>query len=62
MHLMQSLARQRSLVVTVVTVVTVRVRVEVTVYNQKSLYLIAVSVMHNCSLNLGFSHCYTTLG
>ena len=42
--------------------VTVRVRVEVTVYNQKSLYLIAVSVMHNCSLNLGFSHCYTTLG
>ena len=59
MHLMQSLARQRSLVV---TVVTVRVRVEVTVYNQKSLYLIAVSVMHNCSLNLGFSHCYTTLG
>ena len=59
MHLMQSLARQRSLVV---TVVTVRVRVEVTVYNQKSLYLIAVSVIHNCSLNLGFSHCYTTLG
>ena len=59
MYLMQSLARQRSLVV---TVVTVRVRVEVTVYNQKSLYLIAVSVMHNCSLNLGFSHCYTTLG
>ena len=56
---MQSLARQRSLVV---TVVTVRVRVEVTVYNQKSLYLIAVAVMHNCSLNLGFSHCYTTLG
>ena len=59
MHLMQSLARQRSLVV---TVVTVRVRVEVTVYNHKSLYLIAVSVIHNCSLNLGFSHCYTTLG
>ena len=59
MHLMQSLARQRSLVV---TVVTVRVRVEVTMYNQKSLYLIAVSVIHNCSLNLGFSHCYTTLG
>ena len=59
MYLMQSLARQRSLVV---TVVTVRGRVEVTVYNQKSLYLIAVSVMHNCSLNLGFSHCYTTLG
>ena len=59
MYLMQSLAMQRSLVV---TVVTVRVRVEVTVYNQKSLYLIAVSVMHNCSLNLGFSHCYTTLG
>ena len=59
MYLMQSLARQRSLVV---TVVTVRVRVEVTVYNQKSLYLIAVSVIHNCSLNLGFSHCYTTLG
>ena len=59
MYLMQSLAKQRSLVV---TVVTVRVRVEVTVYNQKSLYLIAVSVMHNCSLNLGFSHCYTTLG
>ena len=59
MYLMQSLARQRSLVV---TVVTVRVRVEVTVYNQKSLYLIAVSVMHNCSLNLGFSHSYTTLG
>ena len=59
MYLMQSLARQRSLVV---TVVTVRVRVEVTVYNQKSLYLIALSVMHNCSLNLGFSHCYTTLG
>ena len=59
MHLMQSLARQRSLVV---TVVTVRVRVEVTVYNQKSLYLIAVSVIHNCSLNLGFSHRYTTLG
>ena len=59
MYLMQSLARQRSLVV---TVVTVRVRVEVTVYDQKSLYLIAVSVMHNCSLNLGFSHCYTTLG
>ena len=58
MYLM-TLARQRSLVV---TVVTVRVRVEVTVYNQKSLYLIAVSVMHNCSLNLGFSHCYTTLG
>ena len=56
---MQSLARQRSLVV---TVVTVRVRVEVTVYNQKSLYLIAASVTHNCSLNLGFSHCYTTLG
>ena len=52
MHLMQSLARQRSLVV---TVVTVRVRVEVTVYNQKSLYLIAVSVIHNCSLNLGFA-------
>ena len=49
---MQSLARQRSLVV---TVVTVRVRVEVTVYNQKSLYLIAVSVIHNCSLNLGFA-------
>ena len=59
MYLMQSLARQRSLVV---TVVTVRVRVEVTMYNQKSLYLIAVSVIHNCSLNLGFSHCYTTLG
>ena len=59
MHLMQSLARQRNLVV---TVVTVRVRVEVTVYNPKSLYLIAVSVIHNCSLNLGFSHCYTTLG
>ena len=59
MYLMQSLARQRNLVV---TVVTVRVRVEVTVYNQKSLYLIAVSVIHNCSLNLGFSHCYTTLG
>ena len=59
MYLMQSLARQRSLVV---TVVTVRVRVEVTIYNQKSLYLIAVSVIHNCSLNLGFSHCYTTLG
>ena len=59
MYLMQSLARQRSLVV---TVVTVRVRVEVTVYNQKSLYLIAVAVTHNCSLNLGFSHCYTTLG
>ena len=59
MHLMQSLARQRSLVV---TVVTVRVRVEVTVYNQKSLYLIAVSAIHNFSLNLGFSHCYTTLG
>ena len=59
MYLMQSLVRQRSLVV---TVVTVWVRVEVTVYNQKSLYLIAVSVMHNCSLNLGFSHCYTTLG
>ena len=59
MHLMQSLARQHSLVV---TVVTVRVRVEVTVYNQKSQYWIAVSVMHNCSLNLGFSHCYTTLG
>ena len=59
MYLMQSLARQRSLLV---TVVTVRVRVEVTVYNQKSLYLIAVSVIHNCSLNLGFSHCYTTLG
>ena len=59
MYLMQSLARQRSLVV---TVVAVRVRAEVTVYNQKSLYLIAVSVMHNCSLNLGFSHCYTTLG
>ena len=59
MYLMQSLVRQRSLVV---TVVTVRVRVEVTVYNQKSLYLIAVSVIHNCSLNLGFSHCYTTLG
>ena len=59
MYLLQSLARQRNLVV---TVVTVRVRVEVTVYNQKSLYLIAVSVMHNCSLNLGFSHCYTTLG
>ena len=59
MHLMQSLARQRS---RVVTEVTVRVRVEVTVYNQKSLYLIAVSVIHNCSLNLGFSHCYTTLG
>ena len=56
MYLMQSLARQRSLVV------TVRVRVEVTVYNQKSLYLIAVVVIHNCSLNLGFSHCYTTLG
>ena len=52
MYLMQSLARQRSLVV---TVVTVRVRVEVTVYNQKSLYLIAVSVIHNCSLNLGFA-------
>ena len=59
MYLMQSLVRQRSLVV---TVVTVWVRVEVTVYNQKSLYLIAVSVIHNCSLNLGFSHCYTTLG
>ena len=59
MYLMQSLARQRSLVV---TVVTVRVRVEVTVYNQKSLYLMAAAVMHNCSLNLGFSHCYTTLG
>ena len=59
MYLMQSLVRQRSLVV---TVVTVRVRVEATVYNQKSLYLIAVSVIHNCSLNLGFSHCYTTLG
>ena len=59
MYLMQSLARQRSLVV---TVVTVRVRVEVTVYNQKSLHLIAVSVIHNCSLNLGFSHCHTTLG
>ena len=59
MYLMQSLVRQRSLVV---TVVTVWVRVEVTVYNQKSLYLIAVSVMHNCSLNLGLSHCYTTLG
>ena len=56
---MQSLARQRS---RVVTEVTVRVRVEVTVYNQKSLYLIAVSVIHKCSLNLGFSHCYTTLG
>ena len=52
MYLMQSLARQRNLVV---TVVTVRVRVEVTVYNQKSLYLIAVSVIHNCSLNLGFA-------
>ena len=52
MYLMQSLAMQRSLVV---TVVTVRVRVEVTVYNQKSLYLIAVSVIHNCSLNLGFA-------
>ena len=52
MYLMQSLARQRDLVV---TVVTVRVRVEVTVYNQKSLYLIAVSVIHNCSLNLGFA-------
>ena len=59
MYLMQSLARQRSLVV---TVVTVRVRVEVTVYNQKSQYLIAAAVTHNCSLNLGFSHCYTTLG
>ena len=59
MYLMQSLVRQCSLVV---IVVTVRVRVEVTVYNQKSLYLIAVSVIHNCSLNLGFSHCYTTLG
>ena len=59
MYLMQSLARQRSVVV---TVVTVRVRVEVTVYNLKSLHLIAVSVIHNCSLNLGFSHCYTTLG
>ena len=59
MYLMQSLARQRSLVV---TVVTVRVRVEVTVYNQKSLYLIAAAVTHNCSLNLGFSHSYTTLG
>ena len=56
---MQPLARQRSLVV---TVFAVRVRVEVTVYNQKSLYLIAVVVIHNCSLNLGFSHCYTTLG
>ena len=32
MYLMQSLAMQRSLVV---TVVTVRVRVEVTVYNKK---------------------------
>ena len=52
MYLMQSLARQRNLVV---TVVTVRVRVEVTVYNKKSLYLIAVSVIHNCSLNLGFA-------
>ena len=52
MYLMQSLARQPNLVV---TVVTVRVRVEVTVYNQKSLYLIAVSVIHNCSLNLGFA-------
>ena len=56
MYLMQSLARQRSLVV------TVRVRVEGTVYNQKSLYLIAALVTHNCSLNLGFSHCYKTLG
>ena len=59
MYLIHSLARQHSLVV---AVVTIRVRVQVTVYNQKSLYLIALLVMHNCSLNLGFFHCYTTLG